>query len=157
MTSLFSPEVINALKPAVNCTKEVFPAQGGVLLGTPFNGLIMLYFCPTFRICWLSLMAVLEKTCLFSVCWALILQPAGGSGVGDAGHWGRSKKCKKWKCEPAKPLGREGCTALLLWLCQAGNHQGIRNIKTSDNVILLLLLLNFCANLLLLSVPTSVT
>lgn len=78
MTSLFSPEVINALKPAVNGTKEVFAARGGVLLGTPFNGLIMLYFCPTFRACWLFLMALLGKTCLFSVCLGLLLQPAGG-------------------------------------------------------------------------------
>lgn len=67
MTGLFSPEVINALKPAVNCTKEVFPAQGGVLLGAPFNGLIMLYSCPTFRTYWLFLMAVLEKN-LFIFC-----------------------------------------------------------------------------------------
>lgn len=85
MTSLFSPEVINALKPAVNCTKEVLPAQGGVLLGAPFNGLIMLYFCPTFRTYWLFLMAVLEKTCLFSVCEGLILQPAGGAVWGMQG------------------------------------------------------------------------
>lgn len=68
MTSLFSPEVINALKPAVNCTKEVFPAQGGMLLGTPFNGLIMLYFCPTFQAYWLFLMVCWKETCLFSVC-----------------------------------------------------------------------------------------
>lgn len=45
MTSLFSPEVINALKMAVNCTKDIFFfffffAQGGMPLCAIFNGLI---------------------------------------------------------------------------------------------------------------------
>lgn len=41
MTSLFSPEVINALKTAVNCIQGFFfLAQGGMLLCTIFNGLI---------------------------------------------------------------------------------------------------------------------
>lgn len=54
--------------------------------------------------------------------------------------------------------GREGVHSLCLLPGSARlGIRVMRNIKTSDNVILPLLLLNFCANLLFLSVPTSVT
>lgn len=40
MTALFSPEVINALKMAVNCTEVIFSSQGGITVRTTFNGTI---------------------------------------------------------------------------------------------------------------------
>lgn len=38
MTALFSPEVINALKMAVNCTEVIFSSQGGITVRTTFSG-----------------------------------------------------------------------------------------------------------------------